>query len=613
MDHGNMAMTTAAAASGTAMSGAKPTGSTTTTTAAQAAKAAYSAYKRHWNLKMAKIVYVCFFGFIVAIAAVTWLSMLWSLLHRRSKAFRRVHNALQRMTYAELQTPRPLAWLGARVPVWLSLAYIAFLPLILCANMVQTKDNTYRHNFNVPLIADRSGDIAACVLPLVFAMSLKNSPLALLLRSSHERLNAVHRWTGRTFIALGLSHLLLYVVKYTRSNSLARLKKTSNVYGAVALVAYVILGATAVAIARRRMYAWFYAIHWTMAVVGIAFTWLHDDKAVPYCKAAVAIFAFDVGARLVRRLSNPMSARVEALGPNVCRVLIDRPKLPLATLRNWHAGQHLFLTGYRFGGLEQHPFTIASLPEDGRVVLLVAREDNFTRRLLSKDGATFACGLDGPYGSSLVPSQFAAYDRVVLVAGGVGLSFTLPLLRTLLRDAAAGKTGPAEICFVWATREPEFFHHMRQALNELVAMSDASAVRVDLNLFLTRGAGILTDDEKAVDGTDLGVVREQVVVESGEEKTDVAIDVASNLSSPVSSPTGEKNAFDLKVSTVGDRPQLADFVRPATGATPGSRGTAIALCGGAQLRTAVKKLIAQNWPIDGRNGQVWLHSESFDL
>jgi predicted ferric reductase len=113
---------------------------------------------------------------------------------------------------------------------------------------------------------------------------------------------------------------------------------------------------------------------------------------------------------------------------------------------------------------EAHPFTIASLdkardetqgdntpiieekealaevqPHWKELVFFINVHRGFTRRL--RDVAN-KCGkakvfLDGPYGNS---PDLAGYDTSVLIAGGSGVSFTLPLLLNGIRQVCAPRT-----------------------------------------------------------------------------------------------------------------------------------------------------------------------------
>ncbi|BFZ55403.1 hypothetical protein PYCC9005_002444 [Savitreella phatthalungensis] len=406
---------------------------------------------------------------------------------------------------------------------------------------------------------------------------MKNSPLALLVRSSHERLNVVHRWAGRTFVMVGIAHALVYTTRYAKAGQLSKLQKTSNVYGEVSLVAFLLLALTSVAATRRRAYRLFYTLHWILAIIGIAFAWVHDDKAEPYCQAALGLFGFDLCARLARRLANPTQAKIEAVGSEICRLTLSRPASKWSPMHSWRAGAHVFLMPYRYGAMAQHPFTVMSMPEDDMIELYVRQHRNTTKRLHSDHGCVvhsiLSCGIDGPYGTSLLPNRLESFDRMILVAGGVGVTFTMPLLRHVI------STSQADVVFLWSTNDQEFFVHIRDKLLDIVQKAPGS-FRIDLRLFLT-SLDRSIDEEKLA------------AVSSVEIKAETIATTA--------------------VITELGRPNVDSIVCPGQDTTISTNDTAVVCCAGEELSAAVRAASSSNWPVDGSKGMVWLYRESFDL
>ena len=142
----------------------------------------------------------------------------------------------------------------------------------------------------------------------------------------------------------------------------------------------------------------------------------------------------------------------------------------------WKPGQHFFL---RVPGVEilgNHPFTIANACQDisrrgeypekiqtskERLVKLYIRSHKgFTKKLAARaqselNTVGMGCWLEGPYGG--IPYAVEnMVDRIVLVAGGGGVTACLPLLEHLTRKAAAGlEMRTTSVRFVWIVRRPE--------------------------------------------------------------------------------------------------------------------------------------------------------------
>jgi predicted ferric reductase len=98
---------------------------------------------------------------------------------------------------------------------------------------------------------------------------------------------------------------------------------------------------------------------------------------------------------------------------------------------------------------ESHPFTIvATSPTE----LIVSSYDGFTKALhnfaTKNPGTAIRASLDGPYGTFPDPTDF---DKVVLVAGGSGASFTFGLASNMLQRMH--DNSDKQIDFIWAVRD----------------------------------------------------------------------------------------------------------------------------------------------------------------
>jgi len=107
---------------------------------------------------------------------------------------------------------------------------------------------------------------------------------------------------------------------------------------------------------------------------------------------------------------------------------------------------------------ESHPFTIASIREpegDGShpLVFIIRAMDGFTRHLynyaVSHPGKPVTVLVDGPYGW---PPSVDSFSSVVLLAGGSGVSFTLPLLLDIISSVRRGESPVGRVLFVWSVK-----------------------------------------------------------------------------------------------------------------------------------------------------------------
>lgn len=117
-------------------------------------------------------------------------------------------------------------------------------------------------------------------------------------------------------------------------------------------------------------------------------------------------------------------------------------------------GSHAFLWIPSLRLFETHPFTLVS---NEPAEFLVRPYDGFTSSLFKaaqqKPGRMLRCSLDGAYGQ--VPS-FIDFDRVILVAGGSGASFTFAVALDLVKQLANTESSK-HIDFVWVVRSQCMF------------------------------------------------------------------------------------------------------------------------------------------------------------
>jgi predicted ferric reductase len=135
------------------------------------------------------------------------------------------------------------------------------------------------------------------------------------------------------------------------------------------------------------------------------------------------------------------TATVTALPDNALRVKLSRRM-------NSTPGSHAFLWVPAIRWFESHPFTLLSSNPSEFVIRVY---DGFTKDLYNvaqeAPGKTLRCSVDGAYGQ--VPN-FKVFDRVVLVAGGSGASFTFSIALDLIKASSKSAKG---IDFIWIVRE----------------------------------------------------------------------------------------------------------------------------------------------------------------
>lgn len=286
-------------------------------------------------------------------------------------------------------------------------------------------------------------------LALVVFLALRNTPLAILTSYSYERLNVLHQVSGYATVLYMVLHGTIYSA-YFLTNHHAEVLRQDLVTAGIVLGFFMLASAVEAVVLRRFKYELFYVVHVVLFVAIMVTLGLHQPD-VPKEKIAVAamligaVWGLDRLLRLGRLLYNASNneATIKPLPGGGTQILLKKP-LPGA-----QPGHHCFVWLPKVRACETHPFTIVSTSP---MELVVNAYNGFTRDLHAfsqmNAGATIRASVDGPYGT--LP-DLTLFDKVVLIAGGSGATFTFGLAANLLQNVKDGSN--TEIDFIWSVRE----------------------------------------------------------------------------------------------------------------------------------------------------------------
>ena len=356
---------------------------------------------------------------------------------------------------------------------------------------------------------NRFGFFALGILPPLFLLSSKSTPITWLTNQGWTAINFLHRWTGRMVVLLVFLHAYFWALQWA-GDLTAFFSQSKQVQGTTASAFLLLIAVSSARPIRRWSYSIFFGLHYVGIIGFLVFVNTHTIYARGWATyGIIAIY----GADILGRLSG-MRIRyveVEALEGGMTRV-----GMPGLT-KGWRyvpsnlgiraltddpnrAGQHLSIrlffsppslkisSAARL--FEAHPFSIATAPPSvgvlnstvdlthPRGVELFIRscgEGTWTGDLLetAQLGAQIARGLpastnedgqpqkkrllhmlalvEGPYGG-LGPYTEMDQESILLVAGGSGMGFTIGVLDEIvgrrIKSGAGGK-----ISLVWAVRE----------------------------------------------------------------------------------------------------------------------------------------------------------------
>ncbi|KAK7695500.1 hypothetical protein QCA50_000136 [Cerrena zonata] len=348
---------------------------------------------------------------------------------------------------------------------------------------------------------DRAAHFASCQLPLIVALAGKNNIISYLTGISHEKLNVLHRASARTCLILLWLHAICRAV-----NGLpAKFDFTHDWMqcGAVGLVAFTLATILSIRPIRNAFFEFFLVSHIILIAIFLVTGYIHarDPGYGDYIWSALVVWAFDRVLRASRLLWNNLVGRSSERHHSTATVELlseDTIRLTLRRTFNWKAGQHAYVILPTVSELpfEAHPFTIASIPHalDGtngtkekEVSFIIRGRDGFTGRL--RDHAVGNAGqstvpayIDGPYGC---PPDLTQYSTCILIAGGSGVSYTLPLLLNLVHKARAGNLSTQRVIFVWAVRDAEHLKWISKVITEALVAARLTHLTVDPRIYIT--------------------------------------------------------------------------------------------------------------------------------
>jgi hypothetical protein len=298
------------------------------------------------------------------------------------------------------------------------------------------------------------------------------SPLQLLTRLSHEQLKSSHQVLGRIVFLLFSLHAACYLNFFIQMNVLAkRIQMQDVIFGIISIVLFAAISTTALYQIRRWNYRVFYISHVAIANVLVVPLYLHVHHIRPYVWEVVIVNALHL---LFRFTAHKTYTGTIAILPGTNLIQIRIPFTTLTSTLSWRPGQHVYLslpTGKHYSASlsdqfalrnKTNPFTIASIPVKDKELLLVAKTlTGNTKKMselaksLAKEGGeapNIPLAIEGPYGASSHLPDLSSYDKILLVAGGVGATFIFPIYRSIVEFHDPNHAGQPQVRFIWAVQ-----------------------------------------------------------------------------------------------------------------------------------------------------------------
>ncbi|KZL72053.1 ferric reductase like transmembrane component [Colletotrichum incanum] len=343
---------------------------------------------------------------------------------------------------------------------------LAWASWLLVLSVLETGDD-YLH------LTKRFGVIAVSQIPFQYLLALKSfSPIAKVFSTSHEELNKWHRVLSRVTLSLLMLHAMFYLNFFVAKGIVQKRLFAPIVFaGVVAFAAMNMMTSTATAAVRRYSYRVFFVTHLIGAFAIPPLVFFHAKPARLFMAKAIIVFLIDLTVRRLRTVMAP--SKLETIpGTNLVKISASIPQNKVNAFRT-RPGSHIYLSvppAARPGAGPTsseamlfeflfNPFTVASVDEETGDLTLVARQlDGPLTKHLGRfanagtgidDGKVPLC-IEGPYGAASLHFDkliSSSVDRVLLVAGGVGATFTVPIYQAILQD-----NPNAKVELVWSVR-----------------------------------------------------------------------------------------------------------------------------------------------------------------
>jgi predicted ferric reductase len=270
-----------------------------------------------------------------------------------------------------------------------------------------------------------------------------------------DRLTVWHRWNGHACLDLVLAHVVLSIWGYSLMDRLSIAKETSTmiwggiypgmITATIGTFLFVAVVVSSIVVVRRRLrYEWWYAVHLT-AYAGIALAWFHQiptgnelvlDRVAAdywtslYLATLALLVVFRIGVPFLNAFRFRLRvAEVVEEGPGVVSLRmrgrgLDRLKAEPGQFFLWR-----FLA--RDSWWASHPFSLSAAPTDSSLRITVKALGDFSGKIRRVRPGTRVVA-EGPFGT--FTEAVRRRDKVVLIAGGIGITPVRALLEEMTGD-----------------------------------------------------------------------------------------------------------------------------------------------------------------------------------
>lgn len=231
-----------------------------------------------------------------------------------------------------------------------------------------------------------------------------------------------------------------------------------------------------------------------------------------HCRTSTFQFLLTLHQRIIRALillyrnagKGGTTAVVESLPGEALRLTVK-----MARPWTFRPGQYMFITVPGIGLWTSHPFSVAwsdaeeNLDSEKGIAMtrqdvlsqqattmscIIRRRSGFTDKLFKKAEASpegrihISAIVEGPYGGM---QSLHSYGTVMLFAGGVGITHSVPYVRDLVLGFSNGTCAARKVVLVWVIQSPEHLEWIRPWMTSILALDRRREI-LRIQLFVTR-------------------------------------------------------------------------------------------------------------------------------
>lgn len=322
-------------------------------------------------------------------------------------------------------------------------------------------------SLEVSVTAVAFGNLLFPNLVLLFYPVARGSVLLQASGLSYPEAIRYHRWLGHATMYFVTLHSLGFWVTWLirgvwLKEALDQGSRVNNLLGGVSFLCGLALWLTSLNAVKRRSYDLFYKVHhlgfWGFMLCGCMHFW----SMFWYFLPGLLLYAVDAVYRVVQAIS-PVKQLVKVKsmkGGKVCSIVVDAAPYGLAS------SGFVWINCPQVCRSQWHPFEYIAVPgkvntEDvprsnkSQMLLTIKSYDQWTQAFMAqidKEGVQTYLKMEGPYPE--LPPSMHQDDRIIIVAGGIGITAALSLFQDLPHPTHL------PLLLIWTCRHPSEVLHL---------------------------------------------------------------------------------------------------------------------------------------------------------